>query len=215
VFWVADTGVGIAEEDLPHVFDRFWQGKKVERGSAGLGLAIVKGIVEAHGGHAWVESRLGVGTTFYFTLPIAAESEPATVVPPPVSTEALAMRSNVLVAEDDHDAREVLVALLRRHGYDAVSVANGREALEEIHRTSPPRLVLLDLSMPIMDGWEFLGERERDPALRSIPVIVISGERAPAERVAAVGAKFLTKPVVPAQLLKMIEETELQPVAAS
>jgi CheY-like chemotaxis protein len=210
VFWVADTGVGIAEQDLPRVFDRFWQGRKAERGSAGLGLAIVKGIVEAHGGRAWVESQLGVGTTFYFTLLIAREVEPAAV-----ATEAIAMRSNVLVAEDDSDAREMLVALLRHHGYDATSVANGREALDEIHRPSPPRLVLLDLSMPIMDGWAFLGERERDPALRSIPVIVISGEREPAERVTAVGAKFLRKPIVPDQLLKLIEETELQLAAAS
>jgi PAS domain S-box-containing protein len=70
VFWVADTGVGIAAEDLPHVFDRFWQGKKSARAGSGLGLAIVNGIVQAHGGRVWVDSKLGSGSTFFFSLPM-------------------------------------------------------------------------------------------------------------------------------------------------
>jgi PAS domain S-box-containing protein len=69
VFWVADTGSGIAAEDVPHVFDRFWQGKGSQRNGAGLGLAIVSGIVQAHGGRVWVESQLGAGSTFFFSLP--------------------------------------------------------------------------------------------------------------------------------------------------
>jgi signal transduction histidine kinase len=71
LFWVEDTGAGIAAEEMPHVFDRFWQAQKTRRGGAGLGLQIVKGIVEAHDGRIWVESKVGVGTTFYFTLPAA------------------------------------------------------------------------------------------------------------------------------------------------
>jgi signal transduction histidine kinase len=66
---VADTGPGIAQEDLAHLFDRFWQARLSKRGGAGLGLAITRGIVEAHGGHLWVESEVGQGTTFHFTLP--------------------------------------------------------------------------------------------------------------------------------------------------
>jgi signal transduction histidine kinase len=68
-FSVADTGSGIAEEDLLHLFDRFWQARRARRGGAGLGLAITRGIVEAHGGRLEVESEVGRGTTFYFTLP--------------------------------------------------------------------------------------------------------------------------------------------------
>ena len=68
---VADTGTGIAPAHLPHVFDRFWQADRAKRGGAGLGLAIAKGIVEAHGGRLGVESEVGRGTTFYFTLPLA------------------------------------------------------------------------------------------------------------------------------------------------
>jgi signal transduction histidine kinase len=70
-FWVADTGVGIGAEDLPHVFDRFWQARKGERRGIGLGLSIAKGIIEAHGGRIWVESSLGMGTTFFFALSAA------------------------------------------------------------------------------------------------------------------------------------------------
>jgi PAS domain S-box-containing protein len=75
VFSVADTGAGIAPDDLPHVFERFWQARRRERRGAGLGLPIVKGIVEAHGGRIWVESTLGAGSTFFFTIPIAPRAE--------------------------------------------------------------------------------------------------------------------------------------------
>ena len=71
LFWVADTGVGIPADDLRHVFDRFWQARKVDRVGAGLGLPIVKGIVEAHGGRIWVESAPGRGSRFAFTIPTA------------------------------------------------------------------------------------------------------------------------------------------------
>jgi signal transduction histidine kinase len=71
LFWVSDTGAGIAAEHLPHVFERFWQARKDWRRGAGLGLPIVKGIVEAHRGRIWVESAAGRGTTFFFTIPIA------------------------------------------------------------------------------------------------------------------------------------------------
>jgi light-regulated signal transduction histidine kinase (bacteriophytochrome) len=71
-FSVSDTGPGISARDLPHVFERYWQGKGIARHSAGLGLYIAKGIIEAHGGRIWVESVLGKGSTFHFTLPIGA-----------------------------------------------------------------------------------------------------------------------------------------------
>ena len=73
LFWVKDTGAGIAPEDMAHVFDRFWQARRADRRGAGLGLPIVKGIVEAHGGRVWVESTPGRGSTFYFTVPPAPE----------------------------------------------------------------------------------------------------------------------------------------------
>jgi len=71
LFWVADTGVGMAADDLPHVFERLWQASRSGRAGAGLGLPIAKGIVEAHGGRIWVDSALGAGSTFFFTIPTA------------------------------------------------------------------------------------------------------------------------------------------------
>jgi PAS domain S-box-containing protein len=79
LFWVADSGAGIDAEDLPHLFDRFWQARNATRRAAGLGLHIVKGIVEAHGGRIWVETVLGKGSTFYFTIPTC--QTPAVVEP--------------------------------------------------------------------------------------------------------------------------------------
>jgi signal transduction histidine kinase len=81
LFWVADTGAGISAEDLPHVFDEFWQAAHAKRLGAGLGLPIVKGIIEAHDGRVWVESTPGRGSIFFFTIPsvaAAAESRPRT-----------------------------------------------------------------------------------------------------------------------------------------
>jgi PAS domain S-box-containing protein len=70
-FSVADSGPGVSSQDLPHIFDRFWQARRVRRGGVGLGLPITKGIIDAHGGRIWAQSVAGVGSTFYFTLPIA------------------------------------------------------------------------------------------------------------------------------------------------
>ena len=75
IFRVADTGSGIAPENLPRVFDRFWQATRANRQGAGLGLPITKGIVEAHGGHIWVESTPDRGTTFFFTIPQATPQQ--------------------------------------------------------------------------------------------------------------------------------------------
>jgi signal transduction histidine kinase len=90
---VADTGPGIPEEQLPHIFDRFWQAKRVDRRGIGLGLAIVKGIVEAHGQMVWAVSTVGVGSTFYFTLPLT-DAEVATTggLGPTLRDEAHAVR---------------------------------------------------------------------------------------------------------------------------
>jgi signal transduction histidine kinase len=76
VFSVADSGEGIAEADIDHMFDRFWQAHKAKVQGAGLGLPIVRGLVEAHGGRIWVRSRPAEGSTFFFTIPMAVVDQP-------------------------------------------------------------------------------------------------------------------------------------------
>ena len=80
----------------------------------------------------------------------------------------------ILIVEDDADLREMMAQLLALEGFGAHAVANGREALEYLEDGDPPRLILLDLMMPVMDGWEFRREQQRDPRVADIPVIVLS-----------------------------------------
>src|ERR1700693_3133049 len=81
---------------------------------------------------------------------------------------------NILVVEDDEDAREAMVALLQMKGYSAVPAGNGKEALDYLHQAPVPDLIILDLWMPVMDGWQFRAEQIKDPRLKKVPVIVVT-----------------------------------------
>jgi PAS domain S-box-containing protein len=83
LFWVRDTGSGLSAEELPHLFERFWQARKAEKRGAGLGLPIVKGLIEAHRGHIWVESTQGQGSTFFFAIPTAQRAQAWSSEPAP------------------------------------------------------------------------------------------------------------------------------------
>jgi serine/threonine protein kinase len=112
---------------------------------------------------------------------------------------ARATGRSVLVVEDEPDARESMGLALRLEGYDVQTAANGQEALEKLEAGPTPDLILLDLLMPGMNGWEFLERQRRDPALAAVPVVVISGadpRRASAAALGAIGvADYLPKPV--------------------
>jgi CheY-like chemotaxis protein len=112
-----------------------------------------------------------------------------------------------LIVEDDDDQRESLVDLLQAEGYRAAGVPNGQEALEELRQGPPPCLILLDLMMPVMNGWEFREQQRLDPALAAIPVAVVTGVRGSRDQVAALGAvHYFQKPVDPAALLATVSE---------
>ena len=93
---------------------------------------------------------------------------------------------------------------LEHAGYGVVKARDGADALAYLHRAAPPSLILLDLAMPVMDGWEFLAERERDPALQSIPVVVLSGQRDIADRLATSHIGCISKPVTEDRLIRAV-----------
>ena len=104
----------------------------------------------------------------------------------------------ILVVDDDASLREQIVALLRDEGYRTLAAANGREALDVLERDTP-KLILLDLSMPVMDGWQFLAERERHRTARQVAVVLLSGMSFIRDAPGVAG--FLTKPIRPESVL--------------
>jgi CheY-like chemotaxis protein len=110
---------------------------------------------------------------------------------------------NILVVEDDEDAREAMVALLQMKGYHAVPAGNGREALDYLDQAPAPDLIILDLWMPVMDGWQFRSEQVRNPRLAHIPVIVVT---ALADRADVDANEIIIKPVDVDHLLITVDQ---------
>ena len=111
----------------------------------------------------------------------------------------------VLIVEDDDDLREMMAHMLTIEGFDAATVANGREALEYLQNAARPRVILLDLMMPVMDGWEFRRQQKADPGIAPVPVIVLSAlDEVRASAVDA--AAFLKKPLDFDRLLELVRE---------
>lgn len=200
-FAVTDRGPGIPEAELPHLFDRYWKGKPSGQHGAGLGLFIAKGIVEAHGGRIWVESKVGEGSTFRFTMPIALGVEPP---------------HKILVVEDDRDCREVVVAILEHAGYEVACAAGGRQAMQYLESQLTPSLLLLDLMLPEMTGTELLATIRERTGLAKIPVVLMSGERDLERRSVELGvAGYLEKPCAANALLSVIRRTVGSPAHAA
>lgn len=164
---ISDTGHGIAEKDVEKIFDPFFSDKFVGRG---LGLAVVLGIVRAHDGAVAVQSEPGRGSTFRVFLPLSAEAgwEPAKQAP------GFKAGGAVLLVEDEDQVRSLAAALLRELGFSVLETGAGAEALEILGRyPGEIRLVLCDLTMPGLDGWETLTALRK--LVPGIPVILSSG----------------------------------------
>lgn len=209
---VHDTGVGIAPELLPKVFDLFTQAERsIERsqGGLGIGLTLVKRLVEAHGGEVEAHSDgLGHGSRFVVRLPGCANAGVASLEQvlrrkTPKAAPAVAA-PKLLVVDDNEDAAELIAELLRSHGYEVAVAHDGPEALERAHR-EPPTLAVLDIGLPVMDGIE-LGTRLR--ALRPTILIAVSGYGQAVDRARTKAAGFAShhvKPVDFGELLATIE----------
>jgi PAS domain S-box-containing protein len=202
---VSDRGIGIAADTLPKLFTKFYRVDSEETravGGTGLGLALVKEIVEAHGGRVWVESTLGEGSTFSFTLPRAEEDPVNASAPPP----GAAGMSEVVLIEDDQAFARLLSERLGTDGLSVAVYASGTPALEAMH-SRPPRLAVVDIHLAgSSDGWDVLLALKADARLRSIPVLILSGSDVVSGRgLALAGAEYLLKPVAGEWLRRVVE----------
>ena len=207
-FSVADDGVGVPAERLPHLFRKFSRLDGEERGreiaGSGLGLAICKGIVEAHGGRIRAESDgLGLGSRFTFTVPAVEE---AVILPPPRSRRRRTKtreRPRVLCVDDDPQTLRYVRDALTKAGYTPV-VTGDPEEVPRLMAAEAPRLVLLDMMLPGSDGMELMKDIRE---VSDVPVIFLSvnGQEEVVARAFDMGAAdYVVKPFSPTELAARI-----------
>jgi signal transduction histidine kinase len=228
---VRDTGTGIPADELPRVFERFHRVRETRgrtQEGTGIGLALVHELVRLHGGTVDVRSVLGEGSTFVVTIPTGREHLPPDRVgtgrsltpgvgSAPYVAEALrwsvpAARTagrqgpRVVVADDNADMREYVVRLLGE-GWRIEAVGDGTAALEAVRR-EPADLVISDVMMPGLDGFELLAAMRHDPRMRAVPVILLSaraGDEARVDALAAGADDYLVKPFAARELVARAE----------
>ncbi|TWU09135.1 Signal transduction histidine-protein kinase BarA [Symmachiella macrocystis] len=211
-FQVKDTGIGIAADKQNHIFDAFEQADSSSTrqfGGTGLGLAISSRLVGLMDGRIWVESELDHGSTFHFTSRFEEVTEPAkrTVALPPEALEGL----RVLIVDDNATNRLILEELVSHWGMQPLVASAGEEALQMLRRSdddgAPISLILTDIHMPHMDGYEFVRRAKQLPPFRDVTVIALtSGDRAsdefPTQEIGI--AIQLSKPVKRQELMQAI-----------
>ena len=211
---VRDSGPGIPAEEQRQIFEAFYRlgetDKKTE--GTGLGLAITQRLVELHGGKLGLESELGAGSCFYFTLP-GAEATEAREVPKIFGERPAGEFARLLVIEDDHAAALLLQSYLTSAGYDVVLCEQPERALEMAAELRPSA-VTMDLIMKPVNGWKLLSAFKSDQRTASIPVILVTivDQRAAG---ASLGAdEYIVKPVKKATLLTAVERclNQLKPI---
>jgi PAS domain S-box-containing protein len=182
LFQVIDTGVGMTPEQCAKIFEAFTQADASTTrkfGGTGLGLAITREFSRIVGGDVTVASELGKGSTFSMRAPVRL---PGTATPEPVADTRFAEepyaelsgdRPLVLVIDDDLTVHDLVRRFLHKEGFRTVCAPSGQEGLE-LARTLQPSVIVLDVMMPIMDGWSVLTRVKGDPALASIPVVMLT-----------------------------------------
>lgn len=198
---VADTGPGIPPDAVDRIFEPYQRGDGA-RGTAGygLGLAICSEIVERHGGEIWVESRPGAGAVFHVALP-ADVAHPGAAAP--------ARSRQIAIIDDDPEVLEATAELLRQAGYGVTTLSDGREGIPEV-RGAPPDLILLDIKMPALSGFDVAQRLKRDARTASVPIVFLSGSGLVEDRVRGLqvgGDAVLVKPFYGEELVAQIERS--------
>jgi PAS domain S-box-containing protein len=212
---VRDTGLGIAEEDLPKLFNPFERigSEKSKTEGTGLGLSVVKKLTEAMGGKVGVESVLGEGSTFWVEFPMSDETSERNSYRSElemIDRRLVDKRGTILYIEDNISNIELVEEIIASQhlGLTLINNPNGRMALP-LAIMNKPSLIFLDLNLPDIHGSEVLRLLQSDENTKNIPVVVISADAMPQqiERLMAVGAKrYITKPIDLNLLLKIIDE---------
>jgi CheY-like chemotaxis protein len=186
---VRDNGIGIAREQLPGVFDMFFQGGngKLAAGGLGIGLALARQLVELHGGSIEARSE-GAGRGSEFTVRVPLPISPA------IAREAAPARAperarRVLIADDNVDAAQSLGMLLRKMGH-AVQLSHDGAAALEIALREPPEIVLLDIDMPKLDGFAVATRLRADQRFDRVPIVALTGLGQDVDRMRAREAGF-------------------------
>lgn len=209
---VRDSGVGISPENLERIFDLFVQERHSGHGGntgLGIGLALTRRLVELHGGTIRAESKgLGHGSSFCIGLP-RIEAPPAIQPPAPESTQMNGQGGRVLVVDDNRDAADTLGELLGMNGY-AVVLAHDGESAVRVVREQEPEVVLLDIGLPDIDGYEACRRIRASTDLSQQPLLIaLTGWGQQSDQQAAKTAGFdahLTKPVAPGDLVALLDE---------
>ena len=190
---VADTGTGVAAEDRERIFESFQQGgrRASTTEGTGLGLTLSKRIVELHGGRIWVDSQLGVGSTFGFAIPAGAPATAAATGDDPGRADG---ERTVVVIDDDRRSIDLLTVYAEAAGLRVVSAHDGRRGVELV-KALRPAIVVLDILLPGLDGWQVLESLKADPATAAIPVVVVSILDERGRGLALGAADYLVKPV--------------------
>lgn len=171
---VEDTGIGIDSALMPQLFEMFRQGEVGGRRVRGLGigLALVKGLAELHGGRVWAESDgVGKGSRFTVELPLISAPEQGPAAPEVAPGPAVVL---LLLVEDNADARELLRESLELMGYTVQAAESGEEALELL-QSMRPDVIVADIGLPGMDGYEFLRRARQVPGLANVPAFAATG----------------------------------------
>ena len=177
VLHVRDTGVGIAPEILPRIFELFTQADRSldrSQGGLGIGLALVQRLVEMHGGTVAVSSVLGQGSEFVVRLPVVAPPLPRASSPPAETAQPIATSLRVLVVDDNVDTVTTLALLAKESGYDVRTAYDGSTVLEAALDYRPD-VVLLDIGLPGLNGYEVVKQLRQQPALQNAVVVAMSG----------------------------------------
>lgn len=215
VVHVADDGIGIDPEMLGQVFQPFIQADGTlhrGQGGLGLGLALVKGLVELHGGRVEARSRPGEGTEFTFSLPLPPEA--VAPLEPPVTAPTAAARLRVLVIEDNLDSAETLREVLEMEGHEVAVAHDGQQGVAAA-RSLQPDVVLCDIGLPGLDGYEVARRIRADPSI-SPALIALTGYTRPEDRRESLEAGFdhhLGKPIQISELAKVLATATAYPTS--